>query len=176
VNTSIVMRWKFTLFLLLFLTNFTLGSTFKRERLITVPKIVHDFIDKIVDLYEKFFALKWLITPPIGIFDYATAPPFYISEDYYNIDKPESFPNDLNVVTAIKDANNKEKSPFWLFDRFAEKTDLFLMTTVLLKLIVFKKIIKFIALIALLFFVPSLTETITKSDDSRSLDIYGKIF
>lgn len=44
----------------------------------------------------------------------------------------------------------------WLFDRFKFKLDLFTIGKILIKLIIFKKIIKFIALICLLLFLPRL--------------------
>lgn len=44
----------------------------------------------------------------------------------------------------------------WLLDKFKFKLDLFTIGKILLKLIIFKKIIKFIALICLLLFLPKL--------------------
>lgn len=44
----------------------------------------------------------------------------------------------------------------WLFDKFKFKLDLFTIGKILLKLIIFKKIVKFIALICLLLFLPRL--------------------
>lgn len=44
----------------------------------------------------------------------------------------------------------------WLFDKFKFKLDLFTIGKILIKLIIFKKIIKFIALICLLLFLPKL--------------------
>lgn len=44
----------------------------------------------------------------------------------------------------------------WLLDKFKFKLDLFTIGKILLKLIIFKKIIKFIALICLLLFLPRL--------------------
>lgn len=72
---------------------------------------------------------------------------------------------------------------FWVFDNFSKKVDLITLTKVILKIIVFKKIVKFIALVCLLFFLPTLNDTSTTSSTSnnstesheeRSLDIYGK--
>lgn len=44
----------------------------------------------------------------------------------------------------------------WLFDKFKFKLDLFTIGKILIKLIIFKKIVKFIALICLLLFLPRL--------------------
>lgn len=44
----------------------------------------------------------------------------------------------------------------WLLDKFKFKLDLFTIGKILLKLIIFKKIVKFIALIGLLLFLPKL--------------------
>lgn len=66
------------------------------------------------------------------------------------------------------------KSPvmtfFEKFEAFKNNTDLLFMTKVLLKIIVFKKIIKFIALVCLLFFLP----TINSEESSRKLNNNGK--
>lgn len=44
----------------------------------------------------------------------------------------------------------------WLLDKFKFKLDLFTIGKILIKLIIFKKIVKFIALICLLLFLPRL--------------------
>lgn len=44
----------------------------------------------------------------------------------------------------------------WLLDKFKFKLDLFTIGKILIKLIIFKKIVKFIALICLLLFLPKL--------------------
>lgn len=79
--------------------------------------------------------------------------------------------NDEKEKVKVKDEKN-----LWPFDRFAKKTDLYFMGKILLKLIVFKKIVKFIALVGLLFFIPILKDDSIDEEekDSRNLDVYGK--
>ena len=71
----------------------------------------------------------------------------------------------------------KPEPQFWFFDKFSNNMDYALMTKILLKLIVFKKIIKFIALICLLFLIPALNSKDEDDPDdhkmARNLDPYG---
>lgn len=71
----------------------------------------------------------------------------------------------------------KPEPEFWFFDKFSNNMDYALMTKILLKLIVFKKIIKFIALICLLFLIPALNSKDGDDTDddkmARNLDPYG---
>lgn len=79
-------------------------------------------------------------------------------------------------VKDMKDMTKKEEPQFWLFDKFSKKTDLLLMTKILLKIIIFKKIVKFIALVCLLFFIPALKDENSNTEekkDGRNLDVYG---
>lgn len=72
--------------------------------------------------------------------------------------------------------SEKPEPQFWFFDKFSNNMDYALMTKILLKLIVFKKIIKFIALICLLFLIPALNSKDEDTDDdkmARNLDPYG---
>lgn len=83
------------------------------------------------------------------------------------------------VESTMKDTMQKDEGPsFGIFDKFAKKTDLLFMAKVLLKIIIFKKIVKFIALICLLFFIPAIKDDSDddKKEDSRNLDIYGENF
>ncbi|CAO1400874.1 unnamed protein product [Diamesa serratosioi] len=73
-----------------------------------------------------------------------------------------------------------DKDPqFWLFDKISNNMDYALMTKILLKIIVFKKIIKFIALICLLFLIPALNSKDGDDTDddkmARNLDPYAQI-
>lgn len=73
----------------------------------------------------------------------------------------------------------------WIWEKFKKKIDLILVTKVLLKLIVFKKIVKFIGVIVLLLFLPTmLSNTIMSQtgdwdEDERrrikELDAYGML-
>ncbi|XP_055321743.1 uncharacterized protein LOC129577921 isoform X2 [Sitodiplosis mosellana] len=69
---------------------------------------------------------------PVNVYNYGPAPP--------------KFPI---VHSAPRDEH-------WLFDKFKFKLDLFTIGKILIKLIIFKKIVKFIALICLLLFLPRL--------------------
>lgn len=95
------------------------------------------------------------------------------------LNKQEGIMNmNMNTDMAMKDDKEvkKEESQFWLFDKYANKVDLLFMTKVLLKIIVFKKIVKFIALICLLFFLPTINDNSEEEKkDSRNFDVYGKI-
>jgi hypothetical protein len=85
------------------------------------------------------------------------------------------------TMMAMMEEKKMPKPEFWLFDKFLKRTDLVQMTKVFLKLIVLKKIVKFVALVGLLFFIPTLTdETIfnkveAKGGDPRNVNVWGKL-
>ncbi|XP_058055567.1 uncharacterized protein LOC131206978 [Anopheles bellator] len=54
----------------------------------------------------------------------------------------------------------------WLLSKLKFKFNLFTFAKILLKLVIFKKIIKFIALLCLLFFIPTLKPSSSHGDDS----------
>lgn len=73
----------------------------------------------------------------------------------------------------------------WFLAKLMKKFDLILMSKILLKLIIFKKIVKFIGLICLLMFIPILKKKFEEhtgdgdEDEERrikSLDAYGKCY
>lgn len=73
-------------------------------------------------------------------------------------------------MQAMKDAEMKNKDPqFGLFDKFSKKVDLVLLTKIFLKVIIFKSVVKFIALLCLLFFIPALN-----SEDARGFNATRK--
>ena len=101
----------------------------------------------------------------------------------YDDHQPAWEDNNLVEETGVMKQEEKKKEPqFWLFDNFAKKTDLLLMTKILLKIIIFKKIVKFIALVCLLFFVPTLndssmnesTNSTSSEEHAKNYDVYGK--
>lgn len=112
-----------------------------------------------------------------------------LNHDAYNNRRVEKFTTlaelnkqegilDMNMNSAIADIKDvkKEEPQFWMFDKFTSKYDLIFMTKVLLKIIVFKKIVKFIALVCLLFFLPTINDNSKEEKkDSRNLDVYGKV-
>ncbi|XP_055586119.1 uncharacterized protein LOC129738839 [Uranotaenia lowii] len=66
----------------------------------------------------------------------------------------------------------------WLLSKLKLKFDWFVLAKILLKIVIFKKIVKFIALLCLLFFIPTLKPMITESggdsegdDKRRSYDL-----
>lgn len=73
----------------------------------------------------------------------------------------------------------------WFVAKLMKKFDLILMSKILLKLIIFKKIVKFIGLICLLMFIPVLKKKFEEhtgdgeEDEERrikQLDAYGKSY
>lgn len=61
----------------------------------------------------------------------------------------------------------------WLWDKFHFKFDLLTMGKILLKLLIFKKIVKFIGVICLLMFLPTLIEK-KKAQHDDGGDGYGE--
>lgn len=65
-----------------------------------------------------------------------------------------------------------------IWGKIAKKFDLLLVSKILLKLIIFKKIIKFITILCLLMFIPQLMKatmgTSNDDDEHRNLDAYGE--
>lgn len=100
------------------------------------------------------------IQRPINVYNYGPA--------------PQKFPIVHNVQSAPRDEH-------WLFDKLKFKLDLFTIGKILIKLIIFKKIVKFIALICLLLFLPKLqskhmnvVDMLTGGDDSGEEEIDEK--
>lgn len=78
---------------------------------------------------------------------------------------------------------NAPREDHWLLNKLKLKLDFFTIGKILLKLIIFKKIVKFLALICLLLFLPKLQSHTTTSDNDdddigerRQLDIKCKFF
>ena len=75
----------------------------------------------------------------------------------------------------------KSSAGHWLITKILKKFDIILMSKILLKLIIFKKIVKFIGIICLLFFIPTLKKKFDgdDSEEERSqfskLDAYGEL-
>lgn len=120
---------------------------------------------------------KYEIVPLNGIYP----------DDYYTsrIDKLVTLA-DLNkqdgngmASDMMKESETKkeEEPQYWLFDKYSKKVDLVLLTKILLKLIIFKKIVKFIALVCLLFFIPAIKDDSAKEErNAGSLNVYGEKF
>lgn len=58
----------------------------------------------------------------------------------------------------------------WFLSKLLKKFDLILVSKIMLKLIIFKKIIKFIGIICLLMFIPILKKKFEESYDSSEED------
>lgn len=74
----------------------------------------------------------------------------------------------------------KSSASHWLLTKIFKKFDLIVMSKILLKLIIFKKIVKFIGIICLLLFIPTLKKKFSdETDEERSqyskLDAYGEL-
>lgn len=73
-------------------------------------------------------------------------------------------PPPTEMMTTMMPTNGEphKNGDMWLWEKITQKIikkiDLFSMTRIFLKIIIFKKIVKFIALICLLFFIPSLKD------------------
>jgi hypothetical protein len=81
-----------------------------------------------------------------------------------------------SVTNAVQ--HNQKSHEQWFLAKLFKKFDLVLMSKLLLKLIIFKKIVKFIAIICLLLFLPTLKkkfEDVT-SGESEEEQRNGKIF
>lgn len=63
----------------------------------------------------------------------------------------------------------------WFLAKLMKKIDLVLISKIMLKLIIFKKIVKFIGLICLLMFIPILKKKFEESYDSSSEEDGRKI-
>ncbi|CRK89269.1 CLUMA_CG003028, isoform A [Clunio marinus] len=65
-------------------------------------------------------------------------------------------------------SESQKSSVGWLWSKFMKKFDLIIMSKILIKLIIFKKIVKFIALICLLMFLPILKKKFEENTGSES--------
>ncbi|XP_031620352.1 uncharacterized protein LOC116338920 isoform X2 [Contarinia nasturtii] len=83
-------------------------------------------------------------------FSYQYGPPSYQGSRPINVYNYGPAPPKFPVV------HSSPRDEHWLFDKFKFKLDLFTIGKILIKLIIFKKIVKFIALICLLLFLPRL--------------------
>lgn len=103
--------------------------------------------------------------------------PSYGAPTYY-----PSSPVSSPVVTHHSSEVQKSHSE-WFLTKLMKKFDLILMSKILLKLIIFKKIVKFIGIICLLLFIPVLKKKFEEHTDDgeeeeerriQELDAYGK--
>lgn len=129
--------------------------------------------------FEKF--LKSLKAKFGWIYN-ATVPHGYIiTDDSYNVPVYNKFSSNGSQTFAgytkdyiVEPDDSKDEfktipselTMFEKFERFKNNVDLLFMTKVILKILVFKKIVKFIALVCLLFFLPTINDN---EEASRNL-------
>ena len=88
-----------------------------------------------------------------------------------------------SVITHQMPEAQKSSHSEWFLAKIMKKFDLILMSKILLKLIIFKKIVKFIGIICLLLFIPVLKKKFEEHTDDgeeeeeerriKELDAYG---
>lgn len=147
-------------------------------------KILYD-LHKMFNLFQKKHSFK---VPPLdgvlyrnpkinrrvhSIDHFPTLAELNKEEEMMNMMKPPK------KMTDMKEVSTENEPFFWPFDKFSKKMDLVLLTKILLKIIIFKKIIKFIALVCLLFFIPAIKDTSENESEERDsrhfLQTYGEL-
>lgn len=85
-------------------------------------------------------------------------PPSYTPSYSYLPPQHPSYgpPPSIYPSTASSHEENKKSHESWFLEKIVKKFDLVLMSKLLLKLIIFKKIVKFIGIICLLLFIPAI--------------------
>lgn len=91
--------------------------------------------------------------PTYGPSSYTPSYP-YIPHASYG--PPSYYPSTASSSHAVSSHEDKKSHESWFIEKILKKFDLVLMSKLLLKFIIFKKIVKFIAIICLLLFLPSL--------------------
>lgn len=79
----------------------------------------------------------------------------YIPHSSYGT-PPSYYPSTALSSHAISSHEDKKSNESWFLEKMVKKIDLVLLAKLLLKFIIFKKIVKFIAIICLLLFLPTL--------------------
>lgn len=154
------------------------------------PRLMFKSLNLLYNLYKMFSPLKSSekeinvnsrhdLVPINGIFRYGDPNNRRVTTiDRFptlaELNKEEGIMEPVKPMTDVK----KDEPEFWLFDKFSKRVDLLYMAKILLKIIIFKKIVKFIALVCLLFFIPALNDNSStdESRDSKNLDFYGNSF
>lgn len=137
-------------------------------------KILQKFFDKLISKFSWIYNA----TIPHGyeIDENSYNVPIYTKFQSYNKPVYTGYTKDYLLESDDKNEEIKMvKSPLMTFfekyELFKNNADLLFMTKIILKLLVFKKIIKFIALVCLLFFLPTIKE---EENTSRKLENNGK--
>lgn len=195
VITSDKMHFKILVIYMIFCVSLTssfsvdLGTLNPTE--VSQPRTIKKSFKLLYNLFKMFYSIisssndeKKFMTNQRQMIPY-NGMNYKLYDDNRRVEAIDRFPTlqELNkeegiVDNKVKDMMKKEEPQFWLFDKFSKKTDLVLLTKILLKLIIFKKIVKFIALVCLLFFIPALKDENADTDDkkdARNFDIYGKM-
>lgn len=94
----------------------------------------------------------------------------------YNYVSPSYYPSSTAMASKYPEAQKSHSG--WFITKLMKKFDLILMSKILLKLIIFKKIVKFIGVICLLMFLPMLKKKWDGDDDEerriKELDAFCK--
>lgn len=151
---------------------------------VTIPRTIDKTVELLFNFYDMVNDVKKSLKKPPSTRKQQVIPYDGLNYDQYNNQPTWEDHNIGQEIEVVKKEKKKPEPQFWVFDNFAKKNNLLLMTKVLLKLIIFKKIVKFIALVCLLFFVPTLKDTSatnsTSSEEnhseySRKIDVYDQI-
>lgn len=106
---------------------------------------------------------------------YNTPHSSYESSQYGSVHgAPSYYPSSTAMAAKYPEAQKSHSE--WFVTKLMKKFDLILMSKILLKLIIFKKIIKFIGVICLLMFLPLLKKKWDGDDEERrikELDAFG---
>jgi hypothetical protein len=81
---------------------------------------------------------------------------------------PSYYPSTASSSHAVSSHEDKKSHESWFLEKLVKKFDLVLMSKLLLKFIIFKKIVKFIAIICLLLFLPTLKKKFVEAAEDVS--------
>lgn len=95
-------------------------------------------------------------------------PPSYYPSSSYGAPPLPSYGPPPPTMTSMPEAQKSHGE--WFLSKLLKKFDLILVSKIMLKLIIFKKIIKFIGIICLLMFIPILKKKFEESYDSSEED------
>lgn len=102
--------------------------------------------------------------PTYGAPSYTPSYPFVPHASY----GPPSYYPSTATSHAVASHEDKKSHESWFVEKLLKKFDLVLMSKLLLKFIIFKKIIKFIAIICLLLFIPTLKKKFIEAAEDVS--------
>lgn len=92
---------------------------------------------------------------PMPTYGPPSYPPSYSYVPHSSYGPPSYYPSTASSH-AVSSHEDKKSHESWFLEKLLKKFDLVLMSKMLLKFIIFKKIVKFIAIICILLFLPAL--------------------